>query len=57
MVATGSPRKRFDKASKVNAKVLVGVSFREGRVACNIRSTGYSQDQVRVTALLESLQA
>lgn len=57
MVATGSPRKRFDKASKVNAKVLVGVSLREGRVVCNTRSAVYSQDLVRVTALLESLQA
>ena len=27
MVATGSPRKRYDKAAKVPAKVLVGMQF------------------------------
>mgnify|MGYP000891181359 FL=1 len=55
MIATGSPRKRFDKASKINAKVLVGISIRDGRIACNTRSSAYSQDAVRVTALLDSL--
>ncbi len=57
MIASGSPRKRFDKASKIPAKVLVGVSLRDGQVACNVRSSGYSQDAVRVTALLDALQA
>ena len=57
MIASGSPRKRFDKASKVPAKVLVGVTLRDGKVACNTRSAGYSQDAVRVTSLLESLEA
>ncbi|WP_374528595.1 histidine--tRNA ligase [Novosphingobium sp.] len=57
MIATGSPRKRFDKASKINAKVLVGVSIRDGKLVCNARSSGYSQDQVRVSAILEKLQA
>ncbi|MBK6800117.1 histidine--tRNA ligase [Novosphingobium sp.] len=57
MVASGSPRKRFDKASKIPAKVLVGVTIRDGQVACNTRSSGYSQDAVRVTSLLESLTA
>lgn len=57
MIATGSPRKRFDKASKINAKVLVGVTLRDGIVTCNTRSATYSQDAIRVTALLESLQA
>ena len=57
MIASGSARKRFDKASKIPAKVLVGVSLRDGQVACNVRSSGYSQDAVRVTAVLDSLQA
>ena len=57
MIASGSPRKRFDKASKINARVLVGVTMRDGHVVCNTRSAGYSQDLVRVTALLDSLDA
>ncbi|NCU12428.1 MAG: histidine--tRNA ligase, partial [Sphingomonadaceae bacterium] len=57
MVASGSPRKRFDKASKAGAKILVGVSLRDGKIACNTRSSGYSQDAVHVAALLESLEA
>ncbi len=57
MIASGSPRKRFDKASKVNAKVLVGITLRDGQIACNVRSPGYSQDAVRVEAVLEHLRA
>ncbi len=57
MIASGSPRKRFDKASKINAKVLVGVTLRDGQTVCNVRSPGYSQDAVRVEAVLEHLRA
>ena len=57
MIASGSPRKRFDKASKAGANILVGVTCRDGKVVCNTRSSGYSQDAVRVSALLESLEA
>ncbi len=57
MVATGSPRKRFDKASKVNAKVLVGVATKDGNIVCNTRSASFSQDVVRVDALLNSLKS
>ena len=57
MIASGSPRKRFDKASKAGANILVGVTWRDGKAACNTRSSGYSQDAVRVSALLESLEA
>lgn len=55
MVATGSARKRFDKASKINAKVLVGVAFRDGETVFNTRSASFSQDAERVKALLASL--
>jgi len=57
MIASGSPRKRFDKASKAGANILVGVTWRDGKAVCNTRSSGYSQDAVRVSALLESLEA
>ena len=58
MVASGSPRKRFDKASKAGAKILVGVTLKDGQAVCNTRSAGnYSQDAVRVSALLETLEA
>ena len=57
MIASGSPRKRFDKASKAGANILVGVTCRDGKVVCNTRSSGHSQDAVRVSGLLESLEA
>src|SRR4051812_9674465 len=38
MIATGSPKKRYDKASKVPAKVLVSFSFKEGEAMTNLRS-------------------
>ncbi len=57
MIASGSPRKRFDKASKVNARMLVGVSIRDGKLACNSRSADHADALARVSAILESLQA
>ncbi len=57
MIASGSPRKRFDKASKVNARVLVGVSIRDGKLACNSRSADHADALARVVAILDALQA
>jgi histidyl-tRNA synthetase len=37
MIATGSPRKRFDKAVKANAKTLLVLDFQTGRVAGGLR--------------------
>ena len=57
MIATGSPRKRFDKASKLPSRVLVGVSLRDGKVACNARSADHADTLARVNAVLEALLA
>lgn len=50
MVATGSPKKRFDKAAKTGALVVIGLSVRDGRVRASQR--GPSDLVERVTALL-----
>jgi len=57
MIATGSPRKRFDKASKLPSRVLVGVSLRDGKIACNARSAEHTAVLERVNAVLEALIA
>ena len=57
MIATGSPRKRFDKASKLPSRVLVGVSLRDGKIACNARSADHADTLARVNAVLEALLA
>ena len=38
LVATGSPRKRFDKAGKLNAGAVVALSLRDGAPAANVRT-------------------
>ncbi|HZG33502.1 MAG TPA: ATP phosphoribosyltransferase regulatory subunit, partial [Sphingopyxis sp.] len=40
IVATGSPRKRFDKAAKIPAHALVSVGTRDGAAHVNIRGDG-----------------
>ncbi len=57
MIATGSPRKRFDKASKLPSRVLVGVSLRDGKIACNARSADHADVLARINAVLEALTA
>ncbi|MCE2841590.1 MAG: histidine--tRNA ligase [Novosphingobium sp.] len=57
MIATGSPRKRFDKASKLLSRVLVGVALRDGKIACNVRSAEHVEVLARVNAVLEALTA
>ncbi|NBC37065.1 histidine--tRNA ligase [Novosphingobium sp. FSY-8] len=53
MVASGSPRKRFDKAAKIPASVLLGMSLRDGVVTFNYRGA----DVAAVQALLDPLKA
>lgn len=38
LVASGSPRKRFDKAGRLGSKVLLGLSVRDGRMTQNFRA-------------------
>jgi len=53
LVASGSPRKRYDKAAKIPARTLVSVGVKDGTPTFNIR--GELADQVQ--ALLEGALA
>lgn len=55
MIATGSPRKRYDKAAKVPAKVLVSFNMKDGQPVANVRSATLTDEHIRVTALLDGL--
>tara|TARA_A100001391_G_scaffold139407_3_gene97662 strand:+ start:1568 stop:2809 length:1242 start_codon:yes stop_codon:yes gene_type:complete len=50
LVASGSPRKRFDKAVKSGAKAIVALSLRDGEE--NRRIKADEADQARIEALL-----
>ncbi|UZK64654.1 histidine--tRNA ligase [Sphingomonas sp. M1-B02] len=55
MIATGSPKKRYDKAAKVNAKVIVGLVWEGDRAKGNARSAPGTPEQQRVEALLQTM--
>jgi histidyl-tRNA synthetase len=54
MIATGSPKKRFDKAAKIPAEVLVGFSIRDGRTKVTFRGAD-GELLEKVKALLSPL--
>lgn len=55
MVATGSPRKRFDKAAKMAAKVLVSLNLRDGKAEANGRAAPGVPELDRVTEILRAI--
>jgi histidyl-tRNA synthetase len=55
MIATGSPRKRYDKAAKVNAKVLVSVGRKDERTVINTRSATPSDEHAQVEQIAQRL--
>jgi histidyl-tRNA synthetase len=55
MVATGSPRKRYDKAAKVMARVLVSINVEDERIKTTARSVPGVQEQGRVVELLNGM--
>jgi histidyl-tRNA synthetase len=55
MISTGSPRKRYDKAQKVNAKVLISLSVQDGRVEFKTVAASLSDDLLRVQSILLGL--
>jgi histidyl-tRNA synthetase len=55
MIATGSPRKRYDKAQKVNAKVLISLSVQDDRVEFKTVAASPSDDLLRVQSILLGL--
>ena len=52
-IASGSPKKRFDKASKVNARALIAIDLRGDAPSANVRSG----DQAGLTSRIEALLA
>jgi histidyl-tRNA synthetase len=55
MIATGSPKKRFDKAAKVPARVLVALNRKEERTVSNLRAPEPSAAQETVARVLQEL--
>ncbi len=55
MIATGSPRKRFDKAAKVGAKVLVAFTWQDEKATANLRSVPGTEVHTQVQQLLKDL--
>jgi histidyl-tRNA synthetase len=53
MIATGSPRKRFDKATKVPARMILSFALRDGRIRAGFR--GEEGIIKQVSALLPAL--
>ncbi|HEV2597525.1 histidine--tRNA ligase [Sphingopyxis sp.] len=53
IVASGSPRKRFDKAAKIPAHALISVGTRDGALHINVRGDGDGAKQVE--AVVRSL--
>ncbi len=49
IVATGSPKKRFDKAAKVGARRIASFSLRDGETVVNVR--GENQDDAQTVAI------
>ena len=54
IVATGSPRKRYDKAARIPAKVLVSVNHDGEKTTFNSRATPGSEALASVTRVIES---
>ena len=55
MIATGSPRKRFDKAARVNAKVLVAINHRDGGPVANLRAAERTPEVLVVEDILQAI--
>jgi histidyl-tRNA synthetase len=54
MIATGSPRKRYDKAAKINASLLISFQHDGAAAKANIKAAPDSELHARVAALLQS---
>jgi histidyl-tRNA synthetase len=57
MIASGSPRKRYDKAAKIKADVLVGLTMRDGNVVANLRASVQTEKFKAVEQIMQSLQS
>ena len=57
MIASGSPRKRFDKAVKLGAKVLVSFVMRDGAPVANLRAAEPTADYLAVEQVIQTIQS
>ncbi|WP_374296036.1 histidine--tRNA ligase [Sphingomonas sp.] len=57
MIASGSPRKRFDKASKLPADVLIAINRQDGQTVVNTRAAEASETLERVKAVIDGTRA
>jgi histidyl-tRNA synthetase len=55
MIASGSPKKRFDKAVKAGATVLGAITLRDGQPAVNLRGADDAPTYVTAQQVFESL--
>jgi histidyl-tRNA synthetase len=55
MIATGSARKRYDKATKINAYVLMSVRWNDGAPVVRTQSADANDVLVQVKAILDGL--
>src|SRR5690606_41097550 len=57
MIATGSPRKRFDKGVKLGAKVMVLATMHNDLPLLSIRPTDHTEIEARVRAVTDTIFA
>ncbi len=55
VVASGSPRKRYDKATRINGWVLLSLNIRDGERVIRSQSATHSDKLVEVKAILAGL--
>lgn len=55
VVATGSPRKRYDKATKINAKVLVSLQHNDNEPFVKLIAAHITEEYLKVQRLIEGL--
>jgi len=55
MIATGSPKKRFDKAARADAHALAAVTIKDGTPAVNLRSAERTAAYERIEEIFENL--
>jgi len=56
MIASGSPRKRFDKAAKVDAAMLAAITLRDGQPVANLRAADKTDQYLAVERVFQSLR-
>lgn len=56
MIASGSPRKRYDKAAKIPAKVLVSISVRDGKTFIRTQADPATEELGRIKDILGRLE-